>query len=85
MLANGVAMQAIMQAAQEETKISRVLATKAQKLSESMKEDSLSMRTVSTLNTINKEAMTKFSKDSSMYNALPTGDVIRSRSLDAIF
>ncbi|KAG8533434.1 uncharacterized protein KY384_002217 [Bacidia gigantensis] len=46
MVANGAAMQGIMQASREETKVSRLLATKAHKLSESMKEDSLSMRTI---------------------------------------
>lgn len=48
MLANGAAMQAIMEATQEETKVSRSLAVKAHKLSESMRKDSLSMRTVGT-------------------------------------
>ena len=46
MVANGVAMQEIMKASQEETKISRDLASKAHKLTESMKQDSLSMKTV---------------------------------------
>lgn len=46
MLANGAAMQAIMEATQEETKVSRSLAVKAHKLSESMRKDSLSMRTI---------------------------------------
>lgn len=39
-------MQAIMEATQEEIKVSRGLAAKAHKLTESMKKDSLSMKTV---------------------------------------
>ncbi|KAL8860293.1 MAG: hypothetical protein Q9178_003264 [Gyalolechia marmorata] len=46
MVANSAAMQAIMQTSQEEIKVSRVLATKAHRISESMKKDSLSMRTI---------------------------------------
>lgn len=46
MVANGAAIQAIMKATQEETKVSRDLAVKAHKLTESMKMDSLSMKTV---------------------------------------
>ena len=85
MVANGVAMQAIMQASQEETKISRVLATKAHKLSESMQKDSLSMRTVSPFSiTLNDQARTDLSVDSGMHDVLPAGDVVCSHSFDAI-
>ena len=49
MVANGIVMQEIMKATQEETKVSRGLAVKAHKLSESMKKDSLSMKTVRTV------------------------------------
>lgn len=86
MLANGVAMQAIMQASQEETKISRILATKAHKLSESMQKDSLSMRTVSHFSTnLDDQARTDLFVDSSMHDVLPARDVVRSNSFDAIF
>ena len=46
MVANGTAMQEIMKATRDETKVSRDLALKTHKLSESMKKDSLSMKTV---------------------------------------
>ena len=46
MVANGTALQEIMKAIEEEIKISRSLATKAHKLSESVRKDSLSMKTV---------------------------------------
>ena len=46
MVANGIAMQEIMKATQEEIKISQELALKTHRLSESMKKDSLSMKTV---------------------------------------
>ena len=46
MVANGTAMQEIMKATQEEAQASRDLALKTHKLSESMKKDSLSMKTV---------------------------------------
>ena len=46
MVANGIAMQEIMKATQEETKVSQDLALKTHRLSESMKKDSLSMKTV---------------------------------------
>lgn len=42
-------MQSLLQISQEEAKVSRILAAKAHKLSESMKKDSLSMRTVMTI------------------------------------
>lgn len=47
MVANGIAMQRIMEATQEETRTSRVLAIRAHELTEEMKKDSLSMKTVS--------------------------------------
>ena len=46
LVADGIAMQEIWKATQEETKISQDLALKTHKLSESMKKDSLSMKTV---------------------------------------
>ena len=46
LVANGIALRKIMAAAQEETKVSRDLQVKAHKLSEDMKRDSLSMKTV---------------------------------------
>ena len=46
MVANSTAMQEIMKATQQETKITQDLALKTHKLSESMKRDSLSMKTV---------------------------------------
>jgi hypothetical protein len=46
MVANGIAMQRIMEATQEETRTSRVLAIRAHELTEEMKKDSLSMKTV---------------------------------------
>ena len=46
MIANGVAMQKLMEATREETKISRDLQMQAHELSKDMKRDSLSMKTV---------------------------------------
>jgi hypothetical protein len=47
MVANGSAMQEMMRATQEETKMSRVMAIRAHELTEEMKKDSLSMKTAS--------------------------------------
>ena len=46
MVANGIALQDIMKATQMEAKITRGMAKKTQKLSESMRQDGLSMKTV---------------------------------------
>ena len=46
MVTNGIAMQEIMKATQLEAKIAQGMAKKTQKLSESMRQDSLSMKTV---------------------------------------
>ena len=46
MVANGIAMQDIMKSTQMEAKIAQGMAKKTQKLSESMRQDSLSMKTV---------------------------------------
>lgn len=49
MVANSAAMQAILKATQEETKVSQVMAKRAHELTEEMKKDSLSMKTVAVL------------------------------------
>jgi hypothetical protein len=46
MVTNSTAMQEIMRATQEETRMSRAMAFRAQELTEEMKKDSLSMKTV---------------------------------------
>ncbi len=51
MIANGIAMREILKASQEEVKISRNLAVQANKVTEGMKKDSLSMKTVSSFQT----------------------------------
>ena len=85
MVANGAAMQAIMQTSQEEIKISRVLATKAHRISESMKKDSLSMRTVSPfVETGNAKQWTDIFEDCSMHDAISSRDIVCSHSFHAI-
>ena len=46
---NGTAMQDILKATQQETQMSRSMARRAQELTEEMKRDSLSMKTVAIL------------------------------------
>lgn len=83
MVANGAAMQAIMKATQEETKVSRDLAVKAHKLTESMKMDSLSMKTVRSVVT-DHSSSTDNNGDRGLNNVLPARDILRSASLDAL-
>ncbi|KAL8918091.1 MAG: hypothetical protein Q9172_005563 [Xanthocarpia lactea] len=82
MVANGAAMQAIMQTSQEEIKVSRVLATKAHRISESMKKDSLSMRTVSPfVETVNAKQWTDIFEDCSMHDAISSRDIRSNEKL----
>lgn len=83
MVANGAAMQAIMKATQEETKVSRDLAVKAHKLTESMKMDSLSMKTVRSIVTDHLPS-TNNCGDRDFDHVLPARDILRSASLDAL-
>jgi len=83
MVANGAAMQAIMKATQEETKVSRGLAVKAHKLTESMKMDSLSMKTVRSL-LIDHPPSTDDYGDRGFDHVLPARDILRGASLDAL-
>ncbi len=82
MVANGAAMQAIMKATQEETKVSRDLAVKAHKLTESMKMDSLSMKTVRSIVT-DHQPSTNDHGDRGLDHVLPARNILRSASLDA--
>lgn len=83
MVANGQAMQAIMEATQEETKASRNLAIKAQKLTESMKKDSLSMKTVSRIDRSTK-TYSDVHADSRVDHVLSTRDLIRCPAFNAL-
>jgi len=49
MVLNTTAMQEILKATQQETKMSRAMAIKAHELTEEMKKDSLSMKTIAIL------------------------------------
>jgi hypothetical protein len=49
MVANSAAMQGILKATQEETRASRTMAVRAHELTEEMKKDSLSMKTIAIL------------------------------------
>jgi hypothetical protein len=49
MVANSTAMQQILRATQEETRMSRTMAIRAHELTEEMKKDSLSMKTIAVL------------------------------------
>jgi len=83
MVANGAAMQAIMKATQEQTKVSRGLAVKAHKLTESMKMDSLSMKTVRSIVTDHLPSTNDYG-DRCFNHVLPARDILRSPTLDAI-
>jgi len=83
MVANGAAMQAIMKATQEETKVSRGLAVKAHKLTESMKMDSLSMKTVRSVVT-DRPPSTDDYGDRGLNHVLPARNILRSPTLDAL-
>ncbi len=79
MVANGIAMQEIMKATQEETKISQDLALKTHKLSESMRKDSLSMKTVHRLSQVAR-IQADDGEDSDLDNVFPSGYIIRGKT-----
>lgn len=83
MVANGAAMQAIMKATQEETKVSRDLAVKAHKLTESMKMDSLSMKTVRFMIT-DPPSRTNDYVDRGFNHVLSARNIVRGPTLDAL-
>lgn len=83
MVANGAAMQAIMKATQEETKVSRDLAVKAHKLTESMKMDSLSMKTVRLMITDHPSSTNDY-VDRSFNYVLSARNIVRGHTLNAL-
>ena len=79
MVANGIAMQEIMKATQEETKVSKDLALKTHKLSENMRKDSLSMKTVYGLSHVTR-IQADHDEDSDLNDVFPSRHIIRGKS-----
>ncbi|KAH8819290.1 hypothetical protein F5884DRAFT_743706 [Xylogone sp. PMI_703] len=81
MAANGSAMQEMMRATQEETRMSRAMAIRAHGLTEEMKKDSLSMKTAGRLRTSVFCEFSNQNLDRHIDNVLPSRNVLCSMPL----